>query len=337
MHLSDGKCSLFVWDVNILVVDIWYESLFQCDIQVKSLSERKIGSKSILVWRGKKDGLCWINWFCLKRYMWRQFSTLLKSLFQVEGTLLQKVLPPAVLASFHNNNSSAFAQDLHEYMSLKILNMSHVKCSSTSPVFLIAYHVFLDGWMYVYCFPAFQIAISLYSYPYGKSKITPHLLEESNPSKWTSCSFYSSAKMLLLSPGKGLFWKCSHVGGSSTCRKIQEASKTWELAVEAASFLMQLTNKFSVHNIPVWSSFRFLFSSFRMQCCLEADPQILDTHVSKKHLNRTNKMLPNCSSYTTDCKNNKRCREEDEARPDSLVWILNRKAPLIHKMSLNLW
>ncbi len=49
--------------------------------------------------------------------------------------------------------------------------------------------------------------------------------------------------MLLLSPGKGLFWKCSLVGSSSACRKIQEASKTWELAVEQHHFwCSKLTN-----------------------------------------------------------------------------------------------
>lgn len=44
--------------------------------------------------------------------------TLVKSLFQVEGTLLQKVLPPAVHVSFYDNNSSAFVQDAYEFMSL---------------------------------------------------------------------------------------------------------------------------------------------------------------------------------------------------------------------------
>lgn len=49
--------------------------------------------------------------------MWRQCLALAKkkSLFQVEGTLLQMVLPAAVHVSFYNNNSSAFVQDIHEY------------------------------------------------------------------------------------------------------------------------------------------------------------------------------------------------------------------------------
>lgn len=56
------------------------------------------------------------------------------------GTLLQKARPPAVHVSFYNNNSSAFLQDIHEYMSL---NMSHVKCPIITPVFLHLFILFI--------------------------------------------------------------------------------------------------------------------------------------------------------------------------------------------------
>lgn len=70
---------LFVLEENIPMVCIWYEPTSQYDSQVESLSDSKIGSKSIFgLVGGKKAELCWINWFCLD--MWRQRLTWLKKL-----------------------------------------------------------------------------------------------------------------------------------------------------------------------------------------------------------------------------------------------------------------
>lgn len=70
---------LFVLEENIPMVCIWYEPTSQYNSQVESLSDSKIGSKSIFgLVGGKKAELCWINWFCLD--MWRQRLTWLKKL-----------------------------------------------------------------------------------------------------------------------------------------------------------------------------------------------------------------------------------------------------------------
>lgn len=79
----------------------------QCDTKAEFMSESNVRANYFALVVKNKE-LCWIDkcedsvWLC-----W--------FMFQPEGTLLQKVLPPAVHVSSLKNNSSAFVQEVHHY------------------------------------------------------------------------------------------------------------------------------------------------------------------------------------------------------------------------------